>query len=115
MRRIVRPSGSFSQKLSSRSAVRRSFCASCLPDLCTGGLREFIRAAAGCMEKICLRQALKDQRVGDLLLTADLKMSTDAGYKIHTPVLVTNSDDYVSVKIAETTSIQAGDSLMTIC
>lgn len=52
---------------------------------------------------------------GDLLLTADLKMITDAGYKIHTPVLVTNSDDYVSVKIAETTNIKAGDDLMTIC
>ena len=52
---------------------------------------------------------------GDLLLTADLKMITDAGYKIHTPVLVTNSDDYVSVKIAETTNISAGDPLMTIC
>ena len=52
---------------------------------------------------------------GDLLLTADLKMITDAGYKIHTPVLVTNSDDYVSVKIAERTNISAGDPLMTIC
>ena len=52
---------------------------------------------------------------GDLLLTADLAMITDAGYKIHTPVLVTNSDDYVSVKIAETTNIKAGDELMTIC
>jgi len=52
---------------------------------------------------------------GDLLLTADLKMITDAGYKIHTPVLVTNSDDYVSVKIAETTNISIGDPLMTIC
>ena len=52
---------------------------------------------------------------GDLLLTADLGMITGAGYKIHTPVLVTNSDDYVSVKIAETTNINAGDSLMTIC
>ena len=58
-----------------------------------------------------------DQKVkkGDLLLTADLKMIQDAGYKIHTPVLVTNSDEYVSVKIAETTNIKAGDDLMTIC
>lgn len=52
---------------------------------------------------------------GDLLLTADLNMITEAGYKLHTPVLVTNSDDYVSVKIAETTAISAGDPLMTIC
>ncbi len=52
---------------------------------------------------------------GDLLITADLKMITDAGYKTHTPVLVTNSDDYVSVKITETTDIKAGDELMTIC
>ena len=52
---------------------------------------------------------------GDLLLTADLKGITDAGYKIHTPVLVTNSDDYVSVKVMETTDISAGDPLMTIC
>lgn len=58
-----------------------------------------------------------DQKVkkGDLLLTADLQMIQDAGYKIHTPVLVTNSDDYVSVKIAEKTNIQAGDDLMSIC
>ena len=54
-------------------------------------------------------------RKGDLLLTADLKMITDAGYKIHTPVLITNSDDYVSVKITEATNISTGDPLMTIC
>ena len=53
-------------------------------------------------------------RTGDLLLTADLDMIVEAGYKIHTPVLVTNSDDYESVKIAETTAISKGDHLMTI-
>ncbi len=51
---------------------------------------------------------------GDLLLVADLNAITEAGYKLHTPVLVTNSDDYVSVKIADTTNVKAGDALMTI-
>ncbi len=51
---------------------------------------------------------------GDLLITSDLEMIKEAGYKIHTPVLVTNSDDYISVKVAETTNIKAGDLLMTI-
>ncbi len=51
---------------------------------------------------------------GDLLLVADLDQITKAGYKLHTPVLVTNSDDYVSVKIADATNIKAGDALMTI-
>lgn len=52
---------------------------------------------------------------GDLLITADLDMITKAGYKLHTPVLVTNSDDYVSVKVNASGDIKAGDPLMTIC
>ncbi|MBE5997448.1 MAG: PTS beta-glucoside transporter subunit EIIBCA [Lachnospiraceae bacterium] len=58
----------------------------------------------------------EDQKVkqGDLLITADLEMIKEAGYKIHTPVLITNSDDYNSVKVAGVTEIKAGDPLMTI-
>jgi len=55
-----------------------------------------------------------DVKQGQLLITADLKAITDAGYKLHTPVIVTNSDDYVSVKAVEADAVQHGEKLLTI-
>lgn len=44
---------------------------------------------------------------GQLLLTADLAAIQAAGCQIYTPVLVTNTDDFVSVKIAKTGAVAA--------
>ncbi|WP_243009116.1 PTS glucose transporter subunit IIA [Clostridium sp. AM58-1XD] len=51
---------------------------------------------------------------GQLLIRFDKKMMEEKGYCLETPVLVTNSDDYLEV--AETTKEQvtAGESLLTI-
>ena len=51
---------------------------------------------------------------GDLLMTADLKAIEEAGKKIITPIIVTNTDDYVSVKATDSTTVKNGDSLMTV-
>lgn len=51
---------------------------------------------------------------GQLLLTADLAAIQAAGCQIHTPVLVTNTDDFVSVKIAKTGAVTTGETVLTI-
>jgi PTS system beta-glucosides-specific IIC component len=58
----------------------------------------------------------QDQEVkkGDLLLVADLKAIEAAGYKLFTPIIVTNSEDYVSIKPTAEGTVAHGDKLMTI-
>ena len=58
----------------------------------------------------------QDQEVkkGDLLLVADLKAIEAAGYKLFTPIIVTNSEDYVSIKPTAEGKVAHGDKLMTI-
>jgi PTS system beta-glucosides-specific IIC component len=58
----------------------------------------------------------QDQEVkkGDLLLVADLEAIKAAGYKLYTPVIITNSDDYVSIKATGEKKVAHGDKLMTI-
>ncbi len=51
---------------------------------------------------------------GDVLITFDMKGIESAGYQLHTPVLVTNSDDYASVLPAEADSVKAGETLITV-
>ncbi|MBQ9063288.1 MAG: PTS glucose transporter subunit IIA [Eubacterium sp.] len=51
---------------------------------------------------------------GDLLIVADLKQITDAGYKLHTPVIVTNADDYSSVKCVAGSDVKCGEQLLTV-
>ena len=57
-----------------------------------------------------------DQEVkkGDLLLTADLKAIEKAGKKLYTPVIITNSDDYVSIEPVQGGEIKAGQKLITV-
>ena len=38
-----------------------------------------------------------------------------AGYQTVTPVIVTNSDEYKSVQVVKTGSVQAGDEVLTVC
>lgn len=51
---------------------------------------------------------------GDVLIEFDIDGIKAAGYPLYTPVLVTNAEDYVSVKVAEQASIQAGDELISV-
>ncbi|WP_036608377.1 beta-glucoside-specific PTS transporter subunit IIABC [Oribacterium sp. P6A1] len=51
---------------------------------------------------------------GDLLMTADLKAIENAGKKIITPVIVTNSEDYVSVKASDCATVKNGECLLTV-
>ena len=58
----------------------------------------------------------EDQKVkkGDLLITADLEAIKAAGCKLHTPVVITNSDEFASVELLGAGEIRAGDHLMTV-
>ena len=51
---------------------------------------------------------------GQLLLSADLKAIEASGLKTHTPVIITNADDYVSIKSVEADNVKNGDKLITV-
>lgn len=51
---------------------------------------------------------------GDVLITFDREAIQNEGYKLHTPVIIANPDDYVSIRVVEKTEIQIGDELMKI-
>lgn len=51
---------------------------------------------------------------GDILLEFDLEKIKEAGYQLHTPVLVSNTDNFVSIKPVDETSVHIGDDFMTI-
>ena len=53
-------------------------------------------------------------RKGDVLIEFDIEGIKAAGYPLYTPVLVTNSDDYVSVKAVTDGEVQAGGDLLSI-
>ncbi len=58
----------------------------------------------------------EDQEVkkGDLLLTADLAAIEAAGCPTHTPVVITNSDDYVSINPAAPGPVEVGARIIDI-
>lgn len=51
---------------------------------------------------------------GDTLIEFDLEAIKAAGYKMHTPVLVSNADDYVSIKTVAEGQVKAGTDLLSI-
>ena len=51
---------------------------------------------------------------GQLLMTADLAGIEAAGLKLHTPVLVINTDDFVSVKVVKTGDVTPGDVVLSV-
>ena len=51
---------------------------------------------------------------GDLLISFDMAGIQNAGYKLTTPMIVCNSDDYASVKTLSSGSVKAGDKLLEI-
>lgn len=53
-------------------------------------------------------------RKGDLLITFDIDKIREAGFKLTTPMIVGNSDDYSSFNIAADGTVSAGDRLLEI-
>jgi PTS system beta-glucosides-specific IIC component len=54
-------------------------------------------------------------RVGDLLLEFDIPAIRAAGYDLTTPVLISNSDDYIDVLAAsQQREVAAGEPLLTL-
>lgn len=51
---------------------------------------------------------------GDTLIEFDMDGIKNAGYQLNTPVLVTNAEEYVSVKCADNGSVKIGDELITV-
>lgn len=51
---------------------------------------------------------------GDLLISFDIDGIKNAGYKITTPMIICNTDDYISITAAATGSICAGDKILEI-
>ncbi len=51
---------------------------------------------------------------GDLLMTFDIPAIQAAGYKLDTPVLISNSMNYVSILPVDADTINAGETLLTI-
>ena len=51
---------------------------------------------------------------GDLLLTCDLDGIRSAGYKLTTPMIICNSDDYTDIIPVATGNVQAGKNILKI-
>lgn len=51
----------------------------------------------------------QDVKCGELLIEADLKVIKAAGLDITTPVVITNTDDYAEIKMADAGQKKAGD------
>ncbi len=51
---------------------------------------------------------------GAVLMTFDIAGIKAAGYPLHTPVIITNTDDYSSVTAEAVSTVKAGDTLLTI-
>ena len=61
--------------------------------------------------------AVKDgQKVkkGDLLITFDIEGIRNAGYKVTTPMIICNSDDYGRINAAISGTVKAGENILKI-
>ena len=56
----------------------------------------------------------QEVKQGDLLLKADLKRITEAGYSTETVMIVTNTSDYLSIAPEIKHRAKAGDSVLTV-
>ena len=61
--------------------------------------------------KVSQGQAVKK---GDLLIKFDMNAIKEEGYQLYTPILVTNSDDFVSIKVVNAGAVNVGDELLSI-
>ena len=60
-------------------------------------------------------EAGKEVKAGDLLLEFDGKAIEEAGYKLVTPVIILNPDNYREIKCRENTRLSHGEEIMTAC
>lgn len=51
---------------------------------------------------------------GDLLLTVDLEQLRAAGYDVITPMVICNTDDFISVEAVAQDAVNAGDTVLEI-
>ena len=51
---------------------------------------------------------------GDLLITFDIEKIKEAGYDTTTPVVITNTSEYVNVESTKSNTIQAKEDLITV-
>lgn len=51
---------------------------------------------------------------GDLLIKFDIEKIKEAGYQVITPVIITNTDNYVDILASNTKEIKNGETLLTI-
>ena len=56
----------------------------------------------------------QEVKKGDLLISFDMDKIKAAGYKVKTPIIIGNTDDYASVEPAAENSISAGDIILKI-
>lgn len=56
----------------------------------------------------------QEVKKGDLLISFDMDKIKAAGYKVTTPIIIGNTDDYASVEPAAENSISAGDMILKI-
>ena len=58
----------------------------------------------------------EDQKVkkGDLLISFDIDEIKKAGYKVTTPMIITNTDDYAKVAPMATGEVKAGQDLLKL-
>ena len=56
----------------------------------------------------------QEVKKGDLLISFDMDKIKAAGYKVTTPIIIGNTDDYASVEPAAENSISAGDIILKI-
>lgn len=66
-------------------------------------------------EGFCLHCNMGDRvKAGDLLLEWDIALLKEKGYDVITPVLISNTADFISVRQTEAAQVSAGDLLLTI-
>ena len=51
---------------------------------------------------------------GDLLVTFDMEQLKKEGYSVETPIIITNTDNYLDIIETTKNSVEAGDELLTV-
>ena len=51
---------------------------------------------------------------GDLLVTFDMEQLKKEGYSVETPIIITNTDNYLDIIETNNNSVEAGDELLTV-
>ena len=59
-------------------------------------------------------EADQEVKKGDLLVEFDMEGIKAAGYKLTTPMIICNTDDYSAVKPLKTGKVKVGDDLLNV-